>query len=450
MLTITIYFAIITAIFLLVLWRPAASLILISNIFTLKQWAQASSVFFLHRPLLTNLIAGALVLIAIFLQFARGRIRGPLYPREAWLTAALFLYALVSILWAPDFQSSMTLWCDQMRYIVTIVFLAPLTIQEPEDLKIAFSGMIVLGAILAALLMFTVNWDYRSIILGQNAYYQLVEGDPLVVGQLGGTLVILALLYRLKGRHLWFKALRCIAFLAGFALMIRSGSRGEIVGALFAGALFRAFTGQTRSALKPFLAVTSMGLFSLIAKLGIDYFWKRDVGAVNRFGVSMMQSALMGRIENAITLLGHWIRSPFSILFGLGNSASYIILGIYPHIVPLEVLGEEGLAGFALFGVLVISTLASCLRAARLTAGDSDLRSLFACLAALLTYSFVLINKQGNLLGAQDFFLYSVLMAKLGQMLAGSQIPERVIPESPEQGPRLKAHPGIAIHAEKQ
>ena len=432
MLTIAIYFAIIGTIFFLILWRPAAALILTSNIFALKQWAQASSLFFLERPLLTNLLAGSLVLVAIFLQFVRDRVRRPLYPREAWLTAALLLYALLSILWAPDFETSMSIWYEQMRYIVTIVFLASITIQEPEDLKVAFSGMLVLGTILAALLMFAVKWDSRSIIIGRDAAFQEVGGNPLAVGQLGGTLVVLALLYRLKGHHLLLKALRCAAFLLGFALMIRSGSRGQIGGALFAAALFWAFMSQSRGYLKPLLVVISLGVLALIAKTWIDYFWKGHVGEARRFDASMIQGDIAGRVQNAITLLGHWIKSPFSIIFGLGSSASYKILGIYPHIVPIEVLGEEGLIGFALFCTTIVSNVVSGLRSLRMAAADREMRSLFACVAALWTYSFVLINKQGNLLGSTDFFLYSVLLGKLGQIVSERRSAERLVNEAPD------------------
>ena len=324
----------------------------------------------------------------------------------------------------------MSLWYGQMRYIVTIVFLSSLTIQEPEDLKVAFSGMLVLGTILAALLMFTVKWDSRSIILGHNAAYQEIAGNPLAVGQLGGTLVILALLYRLKGGHLLLKAIRCAAFLVGFALMIRSGSRGQLAGALFASALFWAFMSRSRSPLKPLLAVISLGFSALIAKTGIDYFWKGDVGDARRFDVNTIHGDLMGRVKNAIVLLGHWIQSPLSIVFGLGNSASYKILGIYPHIVPIEVLGEEGLLGFTLFCTIIISSVVSGLRALRIAATDSEMRCLFACVAALWTYSFMLINKQGSLIEAYDFFLYAVLLGKLGQVFSEKKQKESSQPRS--------------------
>ena len=58
-----------------------------------------------------------------------------------------------------------------------------------------------------------------------------------------------------------------------------------------------------------------------------------------------------GRLEKSANLLHVWINEPGAILVGLGNSASTWsgLNGSYPHMVPVEILGEEGLIGAAFF-----------------------------------------------------------------------------------------------------
>jgi hypothetical protein len=419
-----IYGAIVLAILLLVMRRPSAALIMTTNLFNIKQWAVASSPFFARFQVLTNILAGILVLLGVLIHVFRGRIRRPLYTREAWLTAALFLYALVSIQWAPDYLSSMHYWKEGMPYVITIVFLASLTVQDVDDLHIAFSGILFFGTIIAALLLFTVKWEGRLITLGKDAFGESIGGNPLTVGLLGGTLVILAVLYRSPRKSMLFKLVKLAALFIGFALAVRSGSRGQVLGMVAVAGLFWTVASPSKNMFKPLMAVMLVAGMAVMAKIGIDFYWHGD----KRFNVQMLQTDYAGRLHGVMFLIDNWIHSSFAILFGLGSSASYTIIGNYPHIVPLEVLCEEGILGFILLSAIVIGTVVKALRSLRSIGTDRDLRSLYACVAALWFYSLILINKQGSMLLSQDFFFFSVLLAKFGNLVKAKKSVESSSP----------------------
>lgn len=412
-----LYSVFVALVSVLMVRRPAAALIVAMNMFPLKQWAGATSPFFEGRPVLTNLIAGSLVLAGVVMQSIRGRVGWPFYPATAWLIAALLLYALATVAWSPDCDTCIRVWKDALPYILTVIFLAPLTIQDKEDLHVVFSGMLVSGTILAALLLFTVRWEGRLIVSGQASPGGPLGGNPLVVGSLGGTLIILSVLYRFRSGQPALQILKLPALLAGLALAARSGSRGQLVGAVVAAGLFRLLSRPQGKPLKGVSALFVIAVLVVLARIGVDVFWAGS----GRFDAAVMQGDFTGRLQSGLTLLHHAMGSPFSLLFGLGNSSSYRILGIYPHIVPLEVLGEEGIVGFLLLGALVVGTVATAMGSLRAIGANPEMRGLFACVAGLWCYQFLLINKQGSLLQAYDFFFYTILVAGFGQFARGGK-----------------------------
>ncbi|HNK51686.1 MAG TPA: hypothetical protein PKX75_21965, partial [Nitrospira sp.] len=79
--------------------------------------------------------------------------------------------------------------------------------------------------------------------------------------------------------------------------------------------------------------------------IGVQWYW--GAGDV-RWSESKMVSDLDGRWEMAAKLLSAWWgEGPATIFGGLGNSAAFDphIVGFYPHILPLEILAEEGVLG---------------------------------------------------------------------------------------------------------
>ena len=113
-------------------------------------------------------------------------------------------------------------------------------------------------------------------------------------------------------------------------------------------------------------------------------------------------------------LLDEWVRSnPLTWLFGLGAAASWGIQGIYPHVVPVEVLAELGIVGligyFCLLG-LVINTF---LRLGKLTVGNPVDRGTVAVLATLFLFHWIMSLKQGSFIFFYHSFFIAILAARV-------------------------------------
>jgi len=410
-----IYIAIIGFFALKIFKTPSSALVLAGFMFAFEQWAQASSRFFLSHQSLTNIVIGVIVALAVIICWFRGSISKGFYPKTGYLIICFLLYALISIFWSPSFDISYMQWKQAIPYIITITLLAPLTIKSSDDLHPMFSGMVLMGAIITALLLFMVEWNGRFIVFGNDRFGENVTGNPLAIGQLGGTLAFLGFFYRFKNEIKIWRLLRWGVVLLGLMLVIKSGSRGQLVAAIFLMFGFWFLDSPSKNIFKPLLGLLVLAVLLLAVKYLVDMYWLTErVGDSRRFSNENIVGDIGGRFHSAFVLLGVWIESPFSILFGLGNSASYHpnILGLYPHMVPLEVLGEEGLIGFMMYFMVFFRIVSGSFKSFKKIKNDNDLRNLFICLISLWSYSFILTLKQGSMLLAQDYFLYSMLLIK--------------------------------------
>ena len=162
-------------------------------------------------------------------------------------------------------------------------------------------------------------------------------------------------------------------------------------------------------------------------------------GGRGRWSEESAQESISGRLNNALLLVRLAYSSPETVLFGLGNSASYDprILGIYPHFVPLEVLAEEGLIGFGLYGMIFYCVLRSAFRSFRILAGEPKERLLLGGLVGLYLFTLILSLKQGSLLLNLEPFMLAIILGRYERILLWNQATEDVIEQEPEDGQLL-------------
>lgn len=417
------YIFIMAALLVRVLKDPAAVLTLVPNLFGLEQWAQASHGFFLAHSSFTNIVAGCFVLLAVAVHMSKGQLRGVWVHGVTGPLVVLFVYAFVSTFWAPPAAASGARFIEAFPYLVTLVLLVSLTVQEPRDLGVALRSMMMFGAVLAIALLVFVEWEGRRVLFGVDSRGESVAGNPLAVGTLGGTLLLLGVLYRPERSRLLTQVLRGVVVLLGLALVVRSGSRGQLMGALALGSVFWFVAHSSRHLFKPLLGLSMLALLLTLTSVVKDLFWADDA----RFAADRVEGDYAGRLDAAAILLERWLDSPFSMFFGLGSSASYdpVILGGYPHVVPAEVLGELGLVGFGIYCWVVLAALTAALRAFRAVQGNAPLRANVVCFIALWSYALLLTTKQGSMLLSHEFFLYSLLLGRIAWLTekrAGSDV----------------------------
>ncbi|WHZ21604.1 MAG: hypothetical protein OJF47_000716 [Nitrospira sp.] len=420
MIGIAAYAAIAGGLFI-ALWRyPAVALAGVLCMFGLEQWGQATTSFFAQHHTATNLLIGGMLVLALIIQGVRkGFSIFTGYPVVGWLTLALFLYAFASTQWAPRPDISLDIWASRWPYLVTFLILSSLVVTEAKDLRYAFTALILIGGGLSTLLLFFVKWGVRRIVLVEGLGEQGF-GSPLAVSAMAGMVVLVAILADpWPHSKLWLPVKWVIVGLS-LALIVRSGSRGQLLGviALSAGC-WPLSRGMKNS--RQFVAwILLLVFFAGITAWAMQEFWtNRETYYVDgsRWSERAMQGAMSGRLDQAILLVRLWYKTPETMFFGLGNSASFDprILGIYPHFVPLEILAEEGLVGIAAFLAILFVVTRNALRCYRYVYQVPSERPIVAALIAMFLYSLLLALKQGSLLGNLEVFMFGILLGKYAQ-----------------------------------
>ena len=398
-------------------WRhPGAAIAGVLCMFGLEQWGQATTKFFAHHQSATNLLIGGILVFALIVQFFRtGLVLFKGYPTIGWLTLAFFLYAFATIQWAPRPDLSLNLWESRWPYIVSIVMLCPLLITEERDLHAANAALALVGGTLAMLLLFFVKWESRRIVLDD------VLGNPLAIAAMAGLVVVILILTEPGPRSvLWF-SLKWTFVAMALALIVRSGSRGQLLGVLLVCLVCWPISRGLRN-VKQFAILTLVILF-ISAAVGwtMQEFWGGEVASgKGRWNEHAAQQDVSGRLANAMLMVDLASESPTTFLFGLGNSAAYDrrILGIYPHFLPLEVLAEEGVFGFVLYGIILVLTLRSCYMGLQLSQDDPDLRMLLGGLFGMYLFTVILSLKQGSLLVNLEPFMLGTCLGRFEQVMA--------------------------------
>lgn len=405
------YVAILSGLFVATLRRPAVSIAAVLLMYSLEQWGQASHPILLKHVTFTNYSVGIIVVSAVAVRVLRGQNLFSRYPKVVWLIVALLGYALLSTLWSPYSDKVYAIWIAAAPYIGLMIGLAPIVWRDERDLSAAFGAFFVCGLPLLACLLFFVEWDNRMIVLSRAG--GVVYGNPLEVGTMAASLLVVGMLYKPDPRgsrmnqKIW-GLLRAPTLVGAIALIVISGARGQLFGAVVACIVLWPMVQRVRSPAR----FVAWGVVASIVG-GAVYIAIEGLGEENiRWSAERINQDIAGRFSNSVNLIAAWLSSAPSIVIGLGNSASYKIAGIYPHNVPVEVLCEEGLIGAAIYTTILLSILKAIRRGLRVTVIGSQERRILAILAGLELLMFIVSLKQGSLVGSPTFLMFAIFICK--------------------------------------
>jgi hypothetical protein len=402
---------------------PIVALAGILCLFGLEQWGQNSSALLVQHQVATNLAVGGLVLLGLSIRAMRSECLVCRWTPAATLILALYGYAFCTLAWTPDVGVGLEQWRKHTPYLLTIVVAAPLLAGKLDDVRLAFSWTVFVAAVLCALALTLGTWGARGLLVYGSPLEN--ETNSLAIASMGGTMLVAATLSLQQGQPLLKKALFLIAIPLALAVILRSGSRGQLIAAglavLVAWPL--AYPQKHLGSLAMW-----MGGVALVAVVG---WWAADYVTVDaaRWSAEKTSGDVEGRLHGALTLLSLAMAHPLTFLFGLGNSSAFHYIGAYPHITPLEELAEEGLIGTGIYAGILYVTGRSILRLLRVAARSSDtnMRAGVAVLGALFLFEFVLTMKQGSLLSCYFAFVYSMLLSRVealtAQTVQQAQIP---------------------------
>lgn len=375
--------------------------------YALEQCAQAFIPLAGQNNALCNYLIAGTVLVGIGGQLIRTgfgviRIRAP-----SMMVMLLIGYCYLTVLWSIFPSTTSQVLATALPYLVVFAGLTPFLVVSGKDLSDALLSLLWCATGSLVLLLLFAEWGSRGIILP----YQRAEANPLVVSEIAGALLVtVAVAPQVKElRHSlrWPVIVGCVGVV--LVVFLRSGSRGQVIAALVTTLLFSNLRKDMRWV--AFLVI-AVGALMFTSFLGDEV----DRHA-SRWDTEKMQDAVFdGRVGKAEALLDFWSRSSLPrLFFGLGNATAQDprLLGSYPHVVPAEVLAEEGLVGFAIYILAILVAVQYLARGYR--AASEKGRSSVLAIAALLTFQFLVTLKQGTLFGGVAFLLLLVLPGSVAE-----------------------------------
>lgn len=382
--------------------------------FAFEQWAQSQNMFFIAHGTLTNVLFGLMVLVGVVAKASRFDLRLQSYPAVGWAVLGLFLYALVSVVWSVSVPDSQAQWVGEGPYLLLFVVLCPLAVSSWRDWNAVMMALLTLGSLTVCLLLAMSSFLGRQIVLPGMVYFSGSDssgGNPLAIASLAGWVCLIGLLMNFRGVARFWQVVRWVVVAAGLILTFRSGSRGQLFALLGAGILFLPLSRRIKSIPGFIGAALGVAMLLTLASFAFDQY-----ADMKRWDVNEMVSVYEGgRINQAWILIQAWLAGGAGRwLLGLGNSAAFApsLLGMYPHFVPGEVLAEEGLIGFGLYLLVLVSGVRAFRRAYALVWQDPGERGRLATLGALCLFEFILTLKQGSLLGSTGFFTFVIVLGR--------------------------------------
>lgn len=409
MLVFAFYGLVFVTLLLGTVFRPPVAMAAMLCLFGLDQWAQASSTFFTQYSFFTNILMASLVFLGLGIRMLKGERVFDHYPKVGVMIILLLLYCLLTYFWAYERGALVERMRMSAPYLVTNVLLLPLLIKNLADLRTAFLATLALGSVLAAMMLATGQWEGRLLRL---ADMSLRGGNPLAIAQMAGTFGLIAVLMNFSGINRFWQIVRWGVVLLAVILAVQSGSRGQFLLLVGLSALFLLPSRRPKN-----VGGWAIGGIAAVVVLALGMWAIGYAQVEQRFGMDAMIAAYEGgRVEAVRQVMNAWVTSnPFHIVFGLGNSASFSpeIHGYYPHVVPLEVLAEEGLVGFALYLAILIVTARVGFSLYWMTRHDREARGIVVALGALMVFEFMLTLKQGSLIHSQFFLVYPIIIGTL-------------------------------------
>ena len=394
---------------------PVWALALVAAMYPLEQALQASVNYFITHVSAVNITVGVVALVA-YLNLLRNseNLRGYVTPMLVACTV-LHLWSIISIAWTPSREAALDYIRTGIPYFGLFVVIAPMLIRDATSLGAFVRTFLYLGTVVVGLVVVNPNFTFYSGRLGF-----VIEGNvrsnPLAIGELGGTLIIIATLLR-QGPVQWLVNLaRVFAFLIGALLALQSGSRGQLLFSVFIALLFIPISKRIQNVFGFIGTLITVAIVVPVVLFLAQRFLYSDV--LGRWDAADLSGGFGVRVSNWLDVLQVWARTPTAWIFGLGLNAfsSVTTEGSkegYPHNIFVETITECGLPMMVLLVWMIWSTARDCRWLFRRYADEPANRVSVAALIALGLYFFLIANKQANLWGQGVMFMYFCIIARL-------------------------------------
>lgn len=396
-----LFLLLVASAYVLIYWRPGVACGLLICGFVVEQAAQTFVPIAGQNDTITNYLIAVGVFVGALRQILRHGRAALRTTLPGTLTLALLALCYLSTSWSIFPSTSTRHFNDVVPFLLIFAGLAPLTVQTTDDLEDCLKALVHFTSVSLGLLLLFGTWRNRSIYLP----FTGDSSNPLALTQAAGSVLIAVALVPLDKLFPPRMKLFLTPLVVSIVLLtfLRTASRGQIVAALGTAALFSSLTRRTGYYL---FALAALGML-----MTSDLLEEEIARNSARWDASQMQEDVgQSRVAMAIDLLDRWSSAGFwHVTFGLGHATARDprLLGTYPHIVPVEVLCEEGLFGALLLGMALILAIGKH-RASWSWYSPLE-RPVVRVLGALLLYEFLLTLKQGTITGNVTFLLFLCL-----------------------------------------
>ena len=407
MLGILVYIiiAVVAVMALQILHRPGYALAVCWSMLALESVLQQGNRFLLQRSSFVNIAVAALAGLAATWIILNGRLKSVRIPTNLILYAGLMALAGMSIIWSLDPAYSRIEINRALPYVITLCVIMPLCGHNETQLRHAVNATMFFGALVLVAVVLAER-SRRGIYLTTIGGVEQ-QANPLANATYAGIVTICALfsIYRYRTNVFWLIPKILIAALGLFAI-VKSGSRGQLIALVATCFVWLPITARVAAKRSTIIAlvlgfVVVASSIMLIDESHWSSRWQWDRFVADRDG----------RIDMATGMLeAYWDKGGITLLTGLGNSSAYQIVGFYPHNVPVEVLTEEGLVGFALLMTIMVVPLLQCLRAMGSEKLSPDIRVDLGILAAIASFQAITSVKQGSLWGSAQLFAAFIIL----------------------------------------
>ena len=397
---------------------PGYGLAIVLSMFCLEQFLQSASGFFVSNSSYINIGVAGVAAGAVTMEVLRRGTKAIKISKAHLLWAALMGFVVLSIVWSISDGTAKNLIQKQVPYIVVFAILGPLCLTNSDQLSKAINSTIVMGGLILLAIALT-GFGRRSLVLAHDfSTGQGVEGNPLAIATYAGIVGLCCIFSMYANRSLGLakNAIKIAVALLAIYVVARSGSRGQLIAVVIAAFIWLPVTAKVAAKRSTILALASacavlVGCIWLVEQAGTSYRW-RD---------SQWEVASEGRVAQVQYVLESWFdEGPVAWMIGLGNSACYGLIGIYPHNVPAEIIVEEGLIGLGLYLAFLITVTIQGFRVIRNDDIDPVSRVQIGAFLAIFTFLFGLGLKQGSLLGQSNLFCVGIALGLICEQMAKS------------------------------
>jgi O-antigen ligase len=398
------------------------TLVLIFTAFAFEQLLESFFPFFARKSWVINVSTVGITSAALLISFILGKrpFKG-IVNINTFLILSLYLFAAMGVVYTIAPEAGRYFLEEGSPYFVLLVLMLPALVSSTDQISKMTTPFMLIGLFILAMILISP----RTVFYGTRMFIDLSytrgsgeRGNPLALGELGGTMMIISVLVEPERKNALITLLRISALLIGLSVSFFVGSRGQLVFSLFVAILFYPVAHQIRDIKQFFLRAASIGItLLLVAFVAVKFLSGSE--AADRFSSDDIAVGINSRTYYMTEMLNAWGSNPAHYLQGLGTGAFNTIVPhgqdgfIYPHNVVIEVLTHHGLIGFTLLCFIFLVTGVHALRLINMGFQGLVNRGVVAIVLAMALYVTMISLKQGSfVLYPLPFYMY-MLISKL-------------------------------------